>query len=185
LAGYANVVPVGVDASAAQAAVAARALPNVEIVCRDGLTFLREHAAEFAGIFCTDVLEHMPGDDLLLEWVETAVTALTPGGFFFCRVPNAANLTGAYSRYMDLTHERSFTSTSILQLLEAGGLTDCRTLAPRPGSWTGRLRQCAEALLHRTVFLICGSGLERVFSHNLHAVGLRSRVARYEGGAVS
>ena len=173
LADQPNLVPVGVDASPGQLAVAADRLPQVEIVCRDGLDYLREHPETFDGIFCIDVLEHVPGDDLLLEWVETAVAALTPGGFFVCRTPNAANLMAAHARYMDLTHQRCFTSASILQLLAAGGLTDCRTLAPRAASWSGRLRLGVETLLHRALFRVCSCGPEQIFTRDVCAVGFR------------
>ncbi len=174
LAGQAGVVTAGVDASPAQAAAAVRAVSGVEVVCRDGLEFLRENPAVFGGIFCIDVLEHVPGDDLLLEWVEAAAMALRPGGFFVCRTPNAANLTAAHARYMDLTHHRSFTAASLVQLLEAGGLTDCRAFAPRAAGFGGRLRHAVEHLLHRLVFRICGRGDERIFTYDVCAVGFRS-----------
>jgi SAM-dependent methyltransferase len=168
-----GIVPVGVDSSKSQSEIARRSLPGMEIYCRDGLDFLREHPDTFSGIFCTDLLEHIPGKDLCLEWVEAAASALKSGGFFYCRVPNAANLTGSYSRYMDLTHERSFTSTSLLQLLEASGLQNCRIMPIRTAHLSGRLRLLIEAVLHRTIFLICGRGMERVFTSNVCAVGFK------------
>ncbi len=170
-----ELAPVGVDSSSSQIAVAREALPDAEVHCEDGLEFLESRPDSFAGIFCTDVLEHLPSKDLTLRWVETARQALQPGGFFYCRMPNAASLLGSYSRYRDLTHECSFTSTSILQLLEAGGLTDCRVLPIRGTDFSGRCRLKVEFWLHKILFRICGVALETVFTSNVCAVGYRAR----------
>lgn len=168
-----GIAAMGVDSSPSQVAVAHRALPDVDVVCEDGLSFLRRHPNTFNAIFCFDVLEHIPGDDLCLEWVEAARAALVGGGFFVCRMPNAANLTGAYGRYIDLTHQRAFTSTTIIQLLEAADLADCRIVPIRASHFSGRARLFLEHWLHRAVFYICGRGLERVFTSNVCAVGYK------------
>ncbi len=168
-----HIIPVGVDSSSSQVEVVWKGLPNVEIYCQDGLECLRENPDTFGAIFCIDTLEHLPELDLCLEWVEAACSALLPGGFFYCRVPNAANLAASYSRYMDITHARIFTRTSLLQLLEAGGLQDCRVVPIRSPRLRGRLRLAVEALVHQAVFRICGRGLEDVFTSNVCAVGFR------------
>jgi 2-polyprenyl-3-methyl-5-hydroxy-6-metoxy-1,4-benzoquinol methylase len=168
-----GVTPVGVDASPTQLEIARQAFPDLEIVVSDGLEYLRSHANSFDGIFCTDVLEHIPGTDNCIEWVQTARAALRPGGFFVCRGPNAANLTGGFSRYIDLTHERIFTEMSILQLLDAGGLASNRVLPIRAGHFGGRVRQQVEHLLHRAIYRICGQGSAREFTYNVCAVGYR------------
>lgn len=174
LSAYPNLEPEGVDESVSQIRVARQALPNTRIACRDGLQFLREHPETFHGIFCTDVLEHIPGKDRCFEWVASARAALVPGGFFLCRMPNAASLLGSYSRYRDLTHECSFTSTSVLQLLESAGLDNCRIVPIRVASLGGRARQSVEAAVHRIAFRICGEVMEDTFTTNVCGVGFRS-----------
>ena len=104
------------------AGIGAAGVSEVGNCLSDGLEYLRSNRDSFDGIFCTDVLEHIPGTANCIEWVQAAHNALRPGGFFVCRCPNAANLTAGFSRYIDLTHERSFTDVSMLQLLEAGDL---------------------------------------------------------------
>lgn len=173
LSGKNNIIPYGVDSSLTQVEQAKISLPHINIICREGLEFLKENPNTFMGIFCTDVLEHIPGDDLLLEWVEAARLSLKPGGFFCCRAPNAANLSGNYSRYMDLTHERCFTSASIIQLLEIAGFENCQVIKIRAEHLTGRIRLFVEYLLHRIIFLICGRGKEAIFTYNVIAIGLR------------
>lgn len=166
-----GIVPVGVDRSMPQVEVARRRLPGVAIICEDGLRYLRNNRNGFAGIFCLDVLEHVPGEDRCLNWVEMALAALHPGGFFLCRVPNAASLIGNHSRWMDLTHERLFTSTSILELLRAGGLKDCRVVPFRAAHFLGRVQVMVEAAVHRGVFWMCRRRWEGVFTKNVCAVG--------------
>lgn len=173
LAARTSLTPHGVDSSTSQTEVARRALPQVEIECTDGLQYLRDRPGYFAAIFCTDVLEHIPGKDLLLQWVETARDALRPGGFFYCRMPNAASLVGGYARYRDLTHEHAFTSTAILQLLEAAGLQDCRVAPIRGFDFSSRARLRIEWWMHKVLFRICGEALEDVFTSNVCALGYR------------
>jgi len=163
----------GVDSSTSQIEVARRALPALDIACGDGLEYLRSHPNSFAGIFCTDVLEHIPGKDLLLSWVETIRGALAPGGFLYCRMPNSGSLLGSYSRYRDLTHEHSFTSTSIVQLLSAAGLVDCRVCPIQGFDFSSRLRLRLEHGLHKMFFRLCGEASETVFTTNVCAVAYR------------
>jgi 2-polyprenyl-3-methyl-5-hydroxy-6-metoxy-1,4-benzoquinol methylase len=168
-----GIVATGVDASPTQIEIARQNLPDAEITCADGLEYLRANSESFDGIFCTDVLEHIPGTDACIEWVQTARGALRPGGFFACRGPNGANLTAGYSRYIDLTHERCFTEKSILQLLDAGGLKDARVLPIRAGGFAGNARIWLERWMHRAVYRICGQGDVRQFTYNICAVGFR------------
>lgn len=168
-----NVVSIGVDASPQQVRLARAHLPKAEIHCADGLDFLREHVNAFSAILCFDVLEHIPEMDLCHEWVVAAREALRPGGFFVCRVPNAANLLGGYARYMDLTHVRAFTRTSILQLLEIGGFEEYQVLRDRPKHLGGKIRLTVESLLHRVVYRITGHAFEPAVSKNVYGLGIR------------
>jgi 2-polyprenyl-3-methyl-5-hydroxy-6-metoxy-1,4-benzoquinol methylase len=168
-----GIVPAGVDLSASQIEVARRGLPEFEIACENGLDYLRRYPNTFRGIFCMDLLEHIPDEDECLEWVETAREALLPGGFFCCRSPNAASLISNHSRYLDLTHVRCFTRTSMLALLDAAGLADCRVVPIRTGHALGHLRQRLDTLLHRLVFRLAGRPTETVFTSNICAVGFR------------
>ncbi|HTT65164.1 MAG TPA: class I SAM-dependent methyltransferase [Bryobacteraceae bacterium] len=171
LARQPGITAVGVDASVGQVQMARRFLPDLEIHLSDGLAFLRGQQRRFAGIFCTDVLEHLGSNDARIEWLEAAQAALQPGGFFFCRVPNAAHLLAAYGRYIDLTHDTIFTASSLFQLLEAAGLKRCRIVPIRAAHMTGRIRLACERLLHRVIFRICGNSLDQVVTGNICAVG--------------
>jgi 2-polyprenyl-3-methyl-5-hydroxy-6-metoxy-1,4-benzoquinol methylase len=173
-----NVIPVGVDASASQVAAARQALPSIEIHCQEGLAFLRAHSGQLSAIFCTDVLEHIEEEDECLEWVRQAAQALREGGCLLCRVPNAANLTGAHSRYMDLTHCRSFTSASLLQLFQAAGFDRCAVVPYRAGCVRGTMRLAVERLVHRTLFRVCGQPGETIFTSTVSSIGYKTANGR-------
>jgi len=168
-----GVVPAGVDLSPSMVAAAKDALPDVDVQCEEALAYLQRHPASFAGIFCTDVMEHMLDDDQCLDLVEAARRALAPGGFFLCRVPNAANLMGTFSRYMDLTHHRIYTEHSILALLAAGGFEECRVAPIRHTGPQGRLTALVEHWLHRLLFSCSGHRYKSVFSINVQVVGFK------------
>jgi len=171
LATVPGIQAVGLDASQSQLDVAQRFAPGVELHRGEALDFLRAHPGQFGGIICSDVLEHLP-DGMLFEVVQAVHAALVPGGFFWVRVPNAACLIGSYSRYMDLTHLRSFTATSLAQLLEAGGFT-VTIPAEREVGWKAKIRRVLQHLLHRAVYRVCGSPRERTFTRNVIAVARR------------
>jgi 2-polyprenyl-3-methyl-5-hydroxy-6-metoxy-1,4-benzoquinol methylase len=175
---YSGITAVGVDISPSQTAIARRALPELEVETDDGLRFLRRNPNRFAGIICNDVLEHLDTLDDCLALVEAANAALLPGGFFACRAPNGANILASYSRYMDLTHHRCFTATSMVQLLEAGGLTDVRPVQFHGATWRESCRLALQHAFHLALFYLTGRRSERFFTPNIHAVGFRSRDTR-------
>ncbi len=170
LNGHPHINVTGVDSSTSQIAIVREALPALEVRCEEALSYLRRHRGRFEAIFCLDVLEHIP-DDQLLELTEAAGAALVPGGCLVTKVPNAANLTGGQLRYIDLTHERSFTQLSLLQLYNAAGLCECRVVPLRAGDWRGRVRLLCERALHRTLFRICGDAREQVFTRTISMIG--------------
>ncbi len=173
LSTHSNLVPVGVDSSATQVEIAKSSLPGIEISCMDGLEYLKQHVDSFSGIFCYDVLEHIPGDDLCYDWLTAVRAALKPGGFFLCRTPNAASLLGCYTRYMDLTHVRSLATPSMLQLLDTAGFDRCQILPYRTGHVLGWVRLRVESMLHRVIYRICGNSRERVFTKNIYGLGFK------------
>jgi 2-polyprenyl-3-methyl-5-hydroxy-6-metoxy-1,4-benzoquinol methylase len=161
----------GVDQSSSMIEAARYFLPDLEITLSDGLEYLQAHPTSFSAIFCHDVLEHLPTEDSCLAWVQAARRALLPGGFFICRVPNAANLTACHMRYIDFTHRRSFTSFSLIQLLETAGLSDCRIIPLRRKNLIRRFHLLALTIFHRAFYLFCGNRLERHFHKFIIGIG--------------
>ncbi len=88
----------------------------------DARFYLRSELQSFDMIICTDVIEHFSRDEGL-AFTRELLNALKPGGRLIFRTPNMANLFGAYSRYMDLTHQMGFTEQSLSQLLHQAGFS--------------------------------------------------------------
>lgn len=167
-----QVIPVGVDQSAEEIELARSALPKAALYVDDALRFLQTHQNSFYGIFAHHIIEHI-ADELLLDWLRAIYGALRPGGFFCCRVPNAANIMGLYHRYDDLTHCRVFADHSLLQLMDIGAFENATIVPIKPGWLIAAMRQLIEALLHRCIFLISGHPNRIACTTEVCAVGYR------------
>ncbi len=115
----------------------------------DGVNFLIRHPNAFDCITMFDVLEHLePARHQ--ETVSAIYGALRPGGRIIIRVPNMANLLGAYSRYLDYTHQFGFTEFSLYQLLQMGEFREPHLFMPLPHrQLKKRLRQKMSRWVHR------------------------------------
>ena len=109
----------GIDISPEQAALSCAA--GVTGVRQgDFRTLLAEQPARYAAITATDLLEHLTKPEVLRTFDDVAA-ALTPGGVFVGRVPNAVSPLGGHIRDGDFTHQTAFTARSIRQLAAAAG----------------------------------------------------------------
>jgi 2-polyprenyl-3-methyl-5-hydroxy-6-metoxy-1,4-benzoquinol methylase len=109
----------GIDISPEQAALA-RAAGVARVRQGDFRAILTAHPAHYAAITATDLLEHLTKPEVLGTFDDVAA-ALTPGGVFVGRVPNAVSPLGGHIRDGDFTHQTSFTARSIRQLAAAAG----------------------------------------------------------------
>jgi 2-polyprenyl-3-methyl-5-hydroxy-6-metoxy-1,4-benzoquinol methylase len=171
LRAFSQIKAVGVDISLGQIETARECLPEADLHCADALEYLKAQPQRFAGIFCMDVMEHMETKDDCFEFAKALLGALRPGGFCIVKTPNGANLTAGLSRYMDLTHERCFTRTSLLQLMEAAGFQHAEVIPVAATHFSGKMRLLLEKAMHRAVFRICGSGTESVFTIDIIVSG--------------
>ena len=117
----------GVDLSPEQVAIAQDAGLN-HVHHGDYRQLLTERQGQMSAITATDLLEHLTKDEVL-DTFDRVVRALTPGGVFVARVPNAVSPLGGHIRYGDFTHESSYTARSVRQLAAAAGF---RSLTVRP-----------------------------------------------------
>lgn len=90
------------------------------VVCADGLDYLQETQRQFALIAMSDVLEHLSKEDVL-PTLQAIQKKLQPGGRVILKVPNMSNPFNIRSRYVDFTHETSFTTESLAQVLRVSG----------------------------------------------------------------
>lgn len=120
----------GVDISPEQVALG-HAAGLAQIVEGDYRDFLSERSGRLGAVVATDLLEHMAKEDVL-DTFDRVASALTPGGVFVARVPNAVSPFGGNIRYGDFTHESWFTARSVKQLATAAGFASVRVASCTP-----------------------------------------------------
>jgi O-antigen chain-terminating methyltransferase len=113
----------GIDTDAGMVATCREAGLDAEQA--DALAYLAAlPEATLGGIFCAQVIEHLP-PEALVALVRLAHTRLRPGGVLLCETPNPACLTvfsGAF--YVDLTHIKPIHPEAARFVLEAAGFSD-------------------------------------------------------------
>jgi glycosyltransferase involved in cell wall biosynthesis/2-polyprenyl-3-methyl-5-hydroxy-6-metoxy-1,4-benzoquinol methylase len=165
----------GIDNCPALIENAARHLgERVDLACvADTADYLEEHPETFDCICMIDVLEHFTFDEghrILRE----ARRALRSGGRILLRTPNMANLLGAYSRWIDLTHKSAYTEWSLNEMLEVAGFTDVQIHEPsRFGTPKRALMNLVNRKLHRFVYWLHDRKMPNTFSKNLMATAKR------------
>lgn len=92
--------------------------------------FLEQITGRYDLIFCKDVLEHIPKDQIV-ETARRLHDGLREGGQIIVSVPHAVSFIGVYTRYDDFTHQLVFTAGSLRYVLEAAGFIDVTFFGPR------------------------------------------------------
>src|SRR5262249_46673926 len=130
----------GIDTDAGMVATCREAGLDVEQA--DALEYLAElPQASLGGVFCAQVIEHVPGD-ALVALVRLAYAKLRPGGILLCETPNPACLTvfsGAF--YVDLTHIKPIHPEAARFVLEAAGFRDLEVRYVNPVPPDGKLQR--------------------------------------------
>ena len=154
--GYKNVS--GVDVSLEniqQAKLAELDLKHGEIIAF--LDEVIEKSEKFDAVFLLDVLEHLD-DDELYDLVDKVKNILSDDGVFIIKTINAESLISGMGRYMDITHERSFTSHSMRELMTAFGYAEFKILNSRINKSKnirelvrGFIRKCWYYLIYRVI----------------------------------
>jgi SAM-dependent methyltransferase len=120
----------GIDISPEQVALAHAAGVN-RVRQGDFRAILAAHPDHYAAITATDLLEHFTKPEVLQTFDDVSA-ALTPGGVFVGRVPNAVSPLGGHIRDGDFTHQTSFTARSIHQLATAAGFGSVQSRSSPP-----------------------------------------------------
>ncbi len=133
---------VGIDLDRTQVAIG-REL-GLDCRCVPVLDFLAADARQYGVVAMLDILEHFTREELF-PILEAVSAKMAPGGRLLASVPNADSPHGLRSTYADITHEISFTPTSLSELLFCHGLkvTAFRDPWPAPVS---PARACYRAL---------------------------------------
>ena len=163
----------GVDACQSQVEYARRAAPAAEVITQDAIDFLEGKRSDFGGVFCIDMLEHVETDEDCFRLLRGAHGSLERNGFFICRVPNAAHILGSFSRHIDITHHRIFTSHSLRQAFAAAGFKDIQMIPHHSSSLLGKVRLGLEYIFHRMLFLLAGYSAADIYTQNVSAIGFK------------
>jgi len=167
----------GVDISPEQIEVA-RSIGAKQVEVGDALTYLRLHSNSYALVNAQNLLEHCERDELL-ELLRSIFDSLKPDGILLAVVPNAASPWGLRTRYWDITHELSFTPSSMTQVLLATGFTNFRFLeygpvvhgivsAIRAGLW-----QLVRLLLKIYILIEVASTEDTIFTQDMRIIARR------------
>lgn len=82
----------------------------------------KELGRKFRGIFCSHLIEHLPGDKAL-ELVASCADVLAPGGRLVLVTPNVANLeVWSHVFWLDPTHVRPYPRKLLEALMEGAGM---------------------------------------------------------------
>ncbi len=99
-------VVTGIDLDAANVALCKK--KGLHVLKSDALTYLRRCRQKFDGIFCSHIIEHLPGPEGV-TLIELCARALTPGGVLAVVTPNPQNLRVITSIFwMDISHIRPY-----------------------------------------------------------------------------
>ena len=126
--GYTNTQ--GIDISP-QMAVFARTMSIANVTEANLFSYLPKHKNEFDFIVANDVIEHLKKDEVL-RFLDLIHGALRPGGRMFISTCNSQSAFGSFVRYIDFTHEVSFNSVSLGQILRVTGFERVRIFADKP-----------------------------------------------------
>lgn len=169
-AGFANTRGIDVSPEQVQKAHAAGVL---QVSLGDYREMLGE--AKLDVVTAIDFLEHFKPYEVL-EILDRVGRALRADGTFILRVPNAASPYGGRYRYGDLTHETSFTASSLRQLASA---TDFSTITLHPcpplvhgvkSAMRASLWKVAAALMKSALVAETGQVRGHVVTQNIVAV---------------
>lgn len=96
---------------------------NLDVTLDDALNFLKISNQKYDVIYCLDLLEHIEKDKQI-ELLSLINNSLTYQGFLVLKVPNALSPLESYFRYIDFTHQLSYTKDSLSFLLLNAGFED-------------------------------------------------------------
>lgn len=119
----------GIDSS--EECVSVAQSNKLPVHLHDVTEFLTTGNGRFGLITAIDVIEHLTKAELI-TLLERVSARLLPGGTFILQTPNGESPFSGHYRYGDLTHELSFTRSSLSVLLSASGFQELefREVAP-------------------------------------------------------
>lgn len=167
----------GIDIDPTLAAEAATYLHpyKIPVINRDAFEFLPTQQNHFGLITAFDVIEHFPLKEGF-KIVKAIYDALVPGGIAVFRTPNMANIFGAYSLYIDITHQMGFTEHNLTDLLYHGGFQEAHLHVPNWAEGHPNTLKFAESKkFHEYLFSLQDRTPARCFDKNIVVYGVKHK----------
>lgn len=148
----------GLDINSEPIKICQREFPEYRI-CQvsSAAEFLWDHPQTFSLITMFDVLEHLKKEEMF-DILRAAKAALRPVGTLLVQTINAANPFQIAGRYLDITHEQSFTELSLKQAFRLAKFEDLE-IGPvettLPSSFRRRIKLLLRSVYHRTWLFAC------------------------------
>jgi 2-polyprenyl-3-methyl-5-hydroxy-6-metoxy-1,4-benzoquinol methylase len=156
-AGFKNIR--GIDCSPEQ--VARAQSNNLDVVCDDVFTYLRELEIKASAIFAIDFIEHFTKEELFTLGNQV-MKNLEPGGLFIMQTPNGKSPNALRNIYGDMTHMTILSDESAEQWLKGIGFEIAETKSSEHArtSWRDYLRISIRSFLLKSqqlrLFFITG-----------------------------
>ncbi|UCF20466.1 MAG: class I SAM-dependent methyltransferase [Gemmatimonadota bacterium] len=177
--GYANVL--GIDSHAEKVEHASRRGLN----CRAATAFEELLATQvpYDVIICEQELNHLTKDEMI-EFLQLAREKLRAGGRLICHGLNGANpIVGAETLAQNFDHFNTFTSYSLMQVLEYCGYEDISVFGlhlyvfyKNPFNYVAWAASSLLSLLFRALFVLYGKS-NKIFTKKIGAVAFKKAQA--------
>jgi len=126
--GYRNIF--GVDISPEQVEKAQN-IGIKNIIEENCFAYLKRNQKEFDMIIASDIIEHFYKDEIIL-FLELMLNSLRPHWKILINTQNAQSLFTSAARYIDFTHELSFSPSSLSQVLGLTGFVGIQVFGEKP-----------------------------------------------------
>lgn len=133
----AGVNAVGIDLDDRMVEVCQERGLNVERA--DLFDYLPRHEGQFDGIFCSNLIEHLPARDAV-QFLQAAFGALSSGGLLLVTTPNPESLiVHLYEFWRDATHVRLYSPSLLEFLFDWAGFAEIESGENPRTAWTSPL----------------------------------------------
>lgn len=151
---------------------------GIKNVSQANLTdFLKDKIESYDVIFIRDVIEHFNKSEIM-DIFDMFQRALKKGGKLIIQTPNAAGIFGSRYRYLDFTHELSFTENSLRQVMLVNNFSNLYFCEVKPVvfGFKSLIRAVLWSFIRmgmQFILLVETGGADRILTQNIIAVGYK------------
>ncbi|MCM8833255.1 MAG: class I SAM-dependent methyltransferase, partial [Candidatus Omnitrophica bacterium] len=144
---------------------------NVNGICEDAISFLRNNNKKYDVIIAFDVVEHFNKEEIVVL-TEYIYNSLKDAGIFIMRVPYGGSLGGLYIRYSGFTHEVAFTELSIEELFRTVGFNRIICI-PEPDIHPNLIKSSIKKIINKIIVKALGLPMKDPnFIRSINIIGI-------------